>query len=110
MEVSEEKKGDVLIVGVSGKLEVTNSRAFEERILAVIDAGERQLVVDLSRLDYVSSAGLRVFVTAAKLLNSANGKIVFCSLKEPVREVFDIAGFFSIFSVYDSQDEAVKSL
>ena len=110
MEVSEEKKGNVLILGVSGKLDVSNSKVFEERILAIIDAGAQQFVVDLSRLDYVSSAGLRVFLTAAKLLNSANGKMVFCSLKESVREVFDISGFFSIFSVYGSQDEAVKSL
>ncbi|MBI3756907.1 MAG: STAS domain-containing protein [Deltaproteobacteria bacterium] len=110
MEINEEKKGDVLILGLSGKLDATSAKAFEDRILAVIDAGERQLVVDLSRLDYVSSSGLRVFLFTAKLLNSANGKIVLCSLKDPVREVFDIAGFLSIFSVYGSQDEAVKSL
>ena len=110
MEMSEGKRGDVLILGLSGKLDATTSKAFEERILSVIDVGERQLVVDLSQLDYVSSAGLRVFLLAAKRLSSSNGKIVLCSLKEPVREVFDITGFSSVFSVYGSYDEAVKSL
>ena len=110
MEISEEQKGGVLTLGLSGKLDTTSSKAFEDRILAVIDAGARQLVVDLSRLDYVSSSGLRVFLLAAKRLNSANGKIVLCSLKDPVREVFDIVGFSSIFSVYGSHEEALKSL
>ena len=110
MEISEEQKGGVLTLGLSGKLDATSSKAFEDRILAVIDAGARQLVVDLSRLDYVSSSGLRVFLLAAKRLKSANGKIVLCSLKDPVREVFDIAGFSSIFSVYGSHEEALKNL
>jgi|SRR5215475_6334675 len=110
MEMHEEKKGDVRLLGLSGKLDATSSKAFEERILAVIDAGERQLVVDLSQLDYVSSAGLRVFLLAAKRLQSTHGKLVLCGLQEPVREVFDIAGFLSVFSVYGSYDEVVKSL
>ena len=110
MEISEEQKDGVLTLGLSGKLDVTSSKAFEDRILGVIDAGARQLVVDLSRLDYVSSSGLRVFLLATKRLKSANGKIVLCSLKDPVREVFDIAGFSSIFSVYGSHEEALKNL
>ena len=110
MEISEEQKGGVLTLDLSGKLDATSSKAFEDRILGVIDAGARQLVVDLSRLDYVSSSGLRVFLLAAKRLNGANGKIVFCSLKDPVREVFDVAGFSSILSVYGSHEEALKSL
>ena len=110
MEMSEGKRGDVLILGLSGRLDATNSKAFEERILTVIDAGERRLLVDLSHLDYVSSAGLRVFLLAAKRLTGVNGKIVLCSLKEPVREVFDIAGFSSVFSLYGSSDEALASL
>ena len=110
MEMNEGKKGNVLVLGLSGRLDSTSSKAFEERILGVIDVGERRLVIDLSQLDYVSSAGLRVFLLAAKRLTSANGKLALCSLTEPVREVFDIAGFSSVFSLYGSYDEALKSL
>ena len=110
MEISEEKGGPVLTLRLAGKLDATTSKAFEDRISAVLDAGERQLVVDLSRLDYVSSSGLRVFLLAAKRLNSANGRIVWCSLTDPVREVFDIVGFSVILSVYGSHEEALKSL
>ena len=110
MQINEERQGDVLTLGLSGKLDATNAKAFEARILAVIDAGERRLVVDLSRLDYVTSSGLRVFLLAAKRLSSANGKIVLCSLNDSVREVFDIAGFLSILSVCGSHAEALKAL
>jgi anti-anti-sigma factor len=82
---------------------------FEDKILAVIDEGERQLVIDLSQLNYVSSAGLRVFLLASKRLSPAGGKLVLCSLQEPVKEVFEIVGFFSILSILGSRDEALKS-
>jgi anti-sigma B factor antagonist len=67
-------------------------------------------VIDLSHLEYVSSSGLRVFLLAAKRLHSAEGKIVLCSLKEHVRQVFDLAGFSSILSIYGSRDDALKAL
>ena len=66
--------------------------------------------INLSRLDYVSSAGLRVFLVASKRLTPAGGKVVLCSLQEPVKQVFDIVGFYSIFSILNSKDEALNSL
>ncbi len=110
MEITEGKKGDVLVLGLSGRLDATTSKAVEEKILAAIDSGERRLLLDLSQVDYVGSLGLRVFLLAAKKLTTADGKLALCSLSEQVREVFDIAGFLSVFSVYASADEAIKSL
>ena len=110
MEISEDKKSGVVTLGLSGRLDATTSKTFEENIVARIDSGDRQFVIDLSQLEYISSSGLRVFLLAAKRLHGADGKIVLCSLKDPVREVFDIAGFSSIFSIYGSHDEAIKSL
>lgn len=110
MEISERKAMDIVTLGLSGKLDVNSARVFQDQILARIESGERRIVIDLEQLDYISSAGLRVFVLAGKRLSGMNGKIAFCSLKEPVREVFDIAGFLSLFSIYDSHDDATKAL
>ena len=109
MNIHEERSDGVLIIGLEGRLDATSSKVFEEKILATIDAGETRLVIDLSQLDYVSSAGLRVFLLASKRLNPAGGKLVLCSLQEPVKEVFEIVGFFSILSILGSKDEALKS-
>jgi anti-sigma B factor antagonist len=110
MEITEQKSANVVTLNLSGKLDATSAKAFEEKILGQIESGERRIVIDLAQLDYVSSAGLRVFLLASKRLASANGKMVLCSLKESVREVFDIAGFSSIFSIYGSRDDAAKDL
>ena len=109
MEINEERKAGLVIVGLSGKLDATTAKAFEEKILAEISLGDRRFVIDLSQLEYVSSSGLRVFLVAAKRLHSTDGKIVLCSLKEHVRQVFDLAGFSSIFSIYGSRDDALKT-
>jgi len=57
MEISEERKADLVILGLSGKLDATTVKTFEDKILAEIDSGDRRFVIDLSQLDYVSSAG-----------------------------------------------------
>jgi anti-anti-sigma factor len=110
MEITEHRTTDIVTLSLSGKLDTTTAKAFEEKILAHIESGERRIVIDLAQLDYISSAGLRVFILAAKRLNNANGKMVLCALKDPVKEVFDIAGFTSIFSIHGSHDEAAKNL
>ena len=110
MDISEERKADAVILALSGKLDATTAKTFEDRILGVINSGTLRLVVDLSQLDYVSSSGLRVFLLAAKRLQTVDGKIVLCSMKDHVRQVFDLAGFSSILSIYGSRDEAIKGL
>ena len=110
MEITERKTGDVVTLSLSGRLDTTTAKAFEAKILVQIEAGDRRFIIDLAQLNYISSAGLRVLVLAGKRLDSGKGKIVLCSLKNPVREVFDIVGFSSIFPVYASHDDALRNI
>ncbi len=110
MDIHEERKDGFLVLGLEGRLDATNAKVLEDKVLAVIDGGESRFVIDLSQLNYVSSAGLRVFLLASKRLNPSGGKVALCSLQEPVKQVFDIVGFYSILSISDSKDEALKSL
>jgi len=121
MEISERRTANIVTLSLSGKLDGTTAKAFEDKILGQIESGDRRFIIDLAQLDYVSSAGLRVFALAGKRLDG-NGKLVLCGFKktipyntlnripDPVREAFDIAGFSTIFSSYGSQDDAVESL
>jgi anti-anti-sigma factor len=110
MNIHEERKDGFLVLGLEGQLDAINSKIFEEKLLAVINGGETRFVIDLSRVNYVSSAGLRVFMATSQRLTPAGGKAVLCSLQEPVKEVFDIVGLYQVFSILSSKDEALNSL
>ena len=110
MDINEDRKADAVVLALSGKLDATTAKAFENKIFSVIDSGAQRLVIDLSQLDYVSSSGLRVFLLAAKRLQPTNGKVSLCGLQDHIRQVFDLAGFSSILSIYGSRDEAIKGL
>lgn len=109
MEITETKKDGVVILAVAGRLDASNAATFEEKLLALIAAGNTRLVVDGSQLDYISSAGLRVLLMAAKRLTPSAGKLCLSALKEQIKEVFDIAGFSSIFPIYRTLDEAAAA-
>ena len=108
MHITEERRAGVFILGLSKRLDAATADGVERKILAAIEAGERHLVLDLAGLEYVSSAGLRVFLIAAKRLKSADGRLALCAPSDHVRQVFDIAGVMSFLSVHASRDEAVK--
>ena len=109
MEIVDSKAGDILVLAFKGRLDPHTSPAAHQRLFRWIDAGEQRLVADLSALDYISSAGLCLFLLAARRLKAAGGKLVFCSLSEPVREIFDIAGFGDLFLIYPGRAEALAS-
>jgi len=108
MDVSEERKPGVLLLGLSKRFDSTNAKQVEEKILGVIAAGDHRLVLDLTALDYISSAGLRVLLVAANRLKSAEGKFALFGLNDHVRQVFDIAGFSSFLSTHASREEAIE--
>ena len=108
MDISEDRKVDAVILALSGKLDATSAKTFEDKILSLINSGAQRLVVDLSQLDYISSSGLRVFLLAAKRLQPTAGKFALCGMQDHIRQVFDLAGFSSILSIYGSRAEAVK--
>ncbi len=92
MEINREKDGDKLILRLSGRLDSTTSPELSK----VVDKelGEVQdLRLDLEKLDYISSAGLRVLLAAYKKMQAADGRMTVCNTGENVREVFKITGF-----------------
>jgi anti-sigma B factor antagonist len=109
MEVTQDKRGTVTRLGLHGKLDASTAPRLEEKLLALIQVGEKHLIVNGEHLDYISSAGLRVLLVAAKRLKPLNGRIVLACLKAHIKEVFEIAGFAAIFPMYDGEEEAVRS-
>jgi anti-anti-sigma factor len=109
MQCIEDKRDSVVIVGLQGRMDSNTARIVEEKMLSLIDRGENHLVVDCAELDYVSSAGLRVFLMAAKRLTRTKGKLVLSTLNDDVKQVFDLTGFSSIFQICPSREEAISN-
>ena len=110
MNIGEQKVDDVLVLSPEGRLDSNTAEAFEQRVLGRIDDGEVRLVIDLSALEYISSAGLRVLLMAAKRIKSENGGMALCGLKEAIREVFEISGFLTILNIVDDMASAVAAV
>ncbi len=107
MQLHTERRGAVLVVGLQGSLDVITSPDAEKSMLAHIDGGDKNIVFDLAKLDYVSSAGIRMLLTVLKRLKTVNGNARFCALIKPVKQVFDIAGLSFRVSVFPTLDEAL---
>ena len=110
MEISTERKGRVLIAKTEDRVDGANAREFQDALQAVISEDDQAVVLDLERLTYISSAGLRVILMIARTLQRQEGSLAVCSLSGPVSEVFQISGFDRIIQTHDSQAEAVAAL
>jgi anti-anti-sigma factor len=110
MNISHEKKNSVCVVSLEGRLDNETSQGFQERLGALIDEGETKLVVNLAKLEYISSVGLRAFLVSSKKLKPLNGKLVLSQPQAHIQEVFDIAGFSMLFPAYPSDEEAAKNI
>jgi anti-sigma B factor antagonist len=94
---------------VSGRIDSTNAAQLGDALNGQIEAGRHQLVVDLSRVDYISSAGLRELVAALKRVKTVNGDLRLATPSDRVREVLNLAGLDTIFQIFPTQVEAVGS-
>lgn len=103
MQIKLEAK-DKTIITVEGRLDSSNSGELEKVLLECRSAGKNDLVIDFSGLDYISSAGLRVLLMAAKSAKAAGGQVVLAALNANVRQVFDISGFTSLFPIIEKLD------
>jgi stage II sporulation protein AA (anti-sigma F factor antagonist) len=110
MTIQEDRQDGVVIVAPIGRVDSTTSAALDKRLLALVAAGERRLVVDFAGVDYISSAGLRVLLTLAKKLKDAPGSLALCAMGDSVREVFSLAGFMPLFAVEPTRAAAVTRL
>lgn len=107
MAVQISMNGEVGIVRISGKLDTQSFPEAQSHLTRLVEEGTRKILVDLEGLVYISSAGLRVLLSTAKLLEKDGGELRICSLNDFVQEVFEISGFSTIFQVFGSETEAM---
>jgi anti-anti-sigma factor len=109
MDIEVSTQGEVSVVAPSGVLDGKAALAFERKLAELLDAKVMRLVIDLTRVTLVTSAGIRALVMAAKRLRGV-GALALCGLTPHVKGVFDVAGLSSVFTITASAAEAVASV
>lgn len=109
MEMSFSEHGDVAVAKLSGSVDAATAPDVTTRLTDHIDDGSTRLVVDLTELEYTSSAGLRALLAATKQARGAGGDFRLAGPGERVRRVLSLSGFDSIIKTYPDVDAAVES-
>ncbi len=97
MTITKNQNGNALTVALEGRLDTTTAPQLEAEFKASIN-GVEELVLDLAKLEYLSSAGLRVLLAAQKVMNR-QGKMTVKNVNETIQEIFEVTGFVDILTI-----------
>lgn len=109
IQVAVEEKENVVILRLKGRIDATSTPVLESKIRSFLESSSR-LLMDFSDVDYLSSAGMRLLLSASKKLKAKNGRLAFCSMGDEVMEIIKMAGFDKILSIYSTEREALAAL
>ena len=109
MDLSTNEIQQVTVMTVSGRVDSATAPDLENALKQLVDGNKIRIVLDLTGVDYMSSAGLRAMVSTLKSVKRASGDLRLANPSSRVAEVLRLAGLTSIFSVYSSQTDAVTS-
>ena len=101
------KQANGTVVQFQGRVDATSAPSVEQALVAVIDQGEKRLIIDCAGMEFISSAGLRSLLLAVKKMKASGGAIGLAALQPNVKEVFDISGFSALFTIHATTVEAL---
>lgn len=110
MDMIEEKKGKATVFVLRGRLDSASSTDVEKKIIESIEKGNKDVILDFSSLDYISSAGIRVLVHCHKEIEKMHGHIMLAGVPKPIENVLYITGFLPYFKIYDRQAQAIDDI
>lgn len=98
MNIVEKKEGNAIILEVEGRVDTVASPQLESAVKGIPE-DVRELIIDLEKTEYVSSAGLRVLLGAQKKMNSSNGSLIVRHVNDIVMEIFEVTGFIDFLTI-----------
>lgn len=96
------------IVRLQGKIDAMSTPNLEKKLMPLIDK-ERKILVDFSKVEYLSSAGMRLLLSVTRKMKAKEGMIVFFGINDEVSEIIKMAGFEKILSIYPNEKAALKA-
>lgn len=105
-----ERKEEILIGTLDGRIDTTNAEELQTQLDAEITAEDQALILDFEHVSYISSSGLRVVLRMAKKFNEPGKRFAVCSLSESVRAILTMSGFDQLISIFESQSVAINDI
>jgi anti-sigma B factor antagonist len=109
MEIQKRRVGDVLVVDMMGRLDSRTSGPASAELNQIAQGGDRKVLLNVEKLEYVSSAGLRAILVATKLLQVNSGAAKICGANATVKHVMEVSGFNSLLHLYDTEANALAA-
>jgi anti-sigma B factor antagonist len=110
MEITQKEEKGVISISIKGRLDADSAPEAEKVVKEALAGPTNRVLFNLGDLEYLSSAGLRVLLSATKEMRRRDGKIVLCSLNEFVKEIFEVSGFQSLIPIAESVEAGLKVL
>ena len=105
--VEEDRNGHV-VLAVEGEVDLSTAPRLREKLVELVSAGHRKLVVDLERVGFLDSSGLGVLVGGLKRARTHDGDITIVCTQRRILKVFEITGLTDVFTICQTVDEAVS--
>ena len=109
MEVQISSFEDVTVLEASGDVDGSTAPVLQEKVLQVTQPGCR-LLMDMSKIDFMSSAGLRVMLLVHRQISGGNGQVVLVGLSQSIRDTMNATGFLKFFTTADTLDAGLQAL
>jgi len=109
VDITVEEEGDVHIATIDGRIDASTTPVIEKKLAGLLEASKKVLI-DFSKVDYLSSAGLRLLLSSTKKMQAKEGKIGFFGMTDDVMEIIQMAGFERILQIFGTKKEALQAL
>ncbi|HOO42946.1 MAG TPA: STAS domain-containing protein [Bacteroidales bacterium] len=87
------------VISINGRMDTGNTVIFEEAIAPLLKSSTKDMIIDGSDLEYISSSGLRQFLVLQKNIKEKNGSLKVRNLRAEIKDIFDLTGFTNIFTI-----------
>jgi anti-anti-sigma factor len=109
MEIQTRHVRDVVVVDMIGRLDSRTSGPASTELNKLAQIANCKVLMNVDKLEYVSSAGLRAILVAAKLAQVNGGAVKICRANATVKQVMEVSGFSSLLHLYDSEEGALAA-
>lgn len=103
-------KGNYIVLIPEGRVDSSNAHVFEQEISSEIEGMSGNVLISFEKIEYISSAGLRVLLVLFKKLKELDRKLVIAGMNENIFKVFSSSGFSKILNIVQSLEEAYKAM